>query len=45
MAALLRQKEAYFTAEPLEVDGKLVTSAGSRYAEHFANAILKALEK
>jgi putative intracellular protease/amidase len=45
IAALLRQKEARFTNQPLEVDEKLVTAAGGRFAEHFGNAILKALEK
>src|SRR5574341_175123 len=45
VAALLRQKEAQFTAQALEVDEKLVTAAGGRYAEHFGNTILKALEK
>ncbi len=45
VAALLRQKEGRFTNQPLEVDEKLVTAAGGRYAEHFGNAILKALEK
>jgi putative intracellular protease/amidase len=45
VAALLRQKEARFTNQPLEVDEKLITAAGGRFAEHFANAILKALEK
>jgi len=45
VAALLRRKEALFTAQPLEVDDKLVTAAGGKYAEHFGNAILKALEK
>jgi protease I len=45
VAPLLRQKEGRFTNQPLEVDEKLVTAAGARYAEHFGNAILKALEK
>lgn len=45
VAALLRRKEAQFTAQPLEVDDKLVTAAGGKYAEHFGNAILKALQK
>lgn len=45
VAALLRQKEAQFTAQPLEVDDKLVTAAAGRYAEHFGNAILKALQR
>ncbi len=45
VAALIRQKESRFTNQPLEVDEKLVTAAGGRYAEHFGNAILKALEK
>jgi protease I len=45
VATLLRQKEGRFTNQPLEVDEKLVTAAGGRYADHFGNAILKALEK
>jgi len=45
VADLLRQKEGRFTNQPLEVDEKLVTAAGARYAEQFGNAILKALEK
>lgn len=45
VAALLRQKEAQFTAQPLEVDEKLVTAAAGRYAEHFGNAIVQALQK
>lgn len=45
VAALLRRKEAQFTAQPLEVEDKLVTAAGSRFAEHFGNAILKALDR
>jgi protease I len=45
VAALLREKDGRFTNQPLEVDEKLVTAAGGRYAEHFGNAILKALEK
>lgn len=45
VAALVRQKEGRFTNQPLEVDDKLITAAGGRYAEHFGNAILKALER
>jgi len=45
VASLLRQKDGRFTNQPLEVDEKLVTAAGPRYAEHFGNAILRALEK
>ncbi len=45
IAGLLRQKEGRFTSQPLEVDEKLVTASGGRYAEHFGNAILNALEK
>ena len=45
IASLLRQKEARFTAQPLEVDEKLVTAQGGRYAEHFGNALLQALQK
>lgn len=45
VASLLREKEGRFTNQPLEVDEKLVTAAGGRFAEHFGNAILKALEK
>lgn len=45
VAALLREKEARFTAQPLEVDEKLVTAQGGRYAEPFGNAILQALQK
>ena len=45
VASLLRQKEAQFTGQPLQVDEKLVTAAGGRYAEHLGNAILQALQK
>ncbi len=45
VASMLRQKEARFTAQPLEVDEKLVTAQGGRYAEHFANALLEAPQK
>jgi hypothetical protein len=45
VASLLRQREGRFTNQPLEVDEKLVTAAGGRYAEHFGHAVLKALEK
>lgn len=45
VASLLREQEANFTAQPLEVDEKLITAAAGRYAEHFSNALLQALQK
>ncbi len=45
VAALVRQKEGTYTGQPLEVHEKLVTAQGGRYAEHFGNAILQALQK
>jgi len=45
VAALVREKEGRFTNQPLEVDDKLITAGGGRYAEHCGNAILRALEK
>jgi len=45
VASLLRQKEATFTAQPLEVDEKLVRAASGRCAEHLGNALLRALQK
>ncbi|MFB3819231.1 MAG: DJ-1/PfpI family protein [Candidatus Methylomirabilales bacterium] len=45
VAGLVRQQEGRFTNQPLEVDEKLITAAGGRFAEHFGNAIVQALQK
>ena len=45
VASVLWKKGGRFTAQPLEVDEKLVTAQGGRYAEHFANALIQALQK
>src|SRR5574341_321752 len=45
VASLLQEMEGRFTAQPLEVDEKLVTAQSGRYAEHFANAVIQALQK
>jgi protease I len=45
VAALVRQKEGSYTGQPLEVHEKLITAQGSRYAEHFGNAIVQALQR
>jgi protease I len=42
---LLRSKGAAYTSRPVEVDEKIVTSQAPAYAEHFGNAIIKALQK
>lgn len=39
------EKEGRYTAQPLEVSDKTVTARGARYAEAFAQALLKVLEK
>ncbi len=44
-AALILQQEGRYTAQPLEVADKTVTARGARYAEAFAQALLKVLEK
>jgi protease I len=44
-AGLVLQKEGSYTAQPLEVADKTVTARGARYAEPFAQALLKVLEK
>ena len=43
-AGLLVRQGASFTNQPLEVDGKVVTAQDAASAEHFANAIAKAVE-
>jgi len=45
VADLLESKGSAFTAQPVQVDSKIVTAEGSRYAEQFANAVLEALQK
>lgn len=45
MAGSMRAREAIYTGKELEVDGKLVTARDAQHAEHFGNALLKALEK
>ncbi|MFB3887788.1 MAG: DJ-1/PfpI family protein [Thermodesulfobacteriota bacterium] len=45
VADFLESKGSTFTAQPVQVDGKLVTAEGSKYAEQFANAVLEALQK
>lgn len=44
-AAAVRAKEGTFTAQPIEVDNKLVTARDQRYAEYFGNGLLEALQK
>lgn len=43
-AHLLLRQGARFTNQPLEVDDKIVTAQDASIAEHFANAIAKAVE-
>ncbi len=45
MADFMESKGCTFTGQPLQVDGKIVTAEGSKYAEQFANALIEALQK
>lgn len=45
VADTVREKEGTYTAQPLEVADKMVTAMSSRYAEPFAQALLRVLEK
>jgi deglycase len=45
VAELTRQKEGQYTGQPLEVADKTVTARGARYAEAFAQALLRVLDK
>lgn len=45
VADFLESKGSTFTAQPVQVDSKIVTAEGSKYAEQFANAVLEALQK
>ena len=40
---LLKQKGAFFTGNPVEIDGKLITGDGPQAAEAFARSIVEAL--
>jgi hypothetical protein len=43
-ANLLISRGASYTGRPLEVDDKVITLQDGSIAEHFANALLKAIE-
>lgn len=43
IAGLVTSREAAFTGRPLEVDEKVITATGGRWAEHFTNALLDKL--
>lgn len=45
LAGPVRAKEAVYSGKELEVDGKVITASDARYAEHFGNAILQALQR
>jgi protease I len=42
---VLESKGSIFTAQPVQVDGKIVTAESSKYAEQFANALIETLQK
>jgi protease I len=43
VAGTLRDREATYTGQPVQVDDKIVTASGSQYAEQFGNAVLEVL--
>jgi len=45
VADFLESKGSTFTAQPVQVDSKIVTAEGSKYAEQFANALIETLLK
>jgi len=45
LADFLESKGCAFTGQPLQVDSKIVTAEGPKYAEQFANALIEALQK
>jgi len=44
-AEVVRRQEGLYTGQPIEVSDKTVTARGGRYAEAFAQALIRVLEK
>lgn len=45
MADFMESKGSIFTGQPVQVDSKIVTAEGPKYAEQFANALMEVLQK
>ncbi len=45
MAQFLESRGGIFTGQPVQLDSKIVTAEGSKYAEQFANALVEVLQK
>jgi len=45
VAEFIESKGGRFTGQPIQVEGKIVTAEGPKYAEQFANALMEALQR
>lgn len=45
LAGFMESKGCSYTGQPLQIDSKMVIAESSKYAEHFANALVEILQK